>query len=354
VTRSEKQQAHERFWRGEGPCLILIPAPGPGMYEPQGYRERFEDPRLMWEYEVRNARAVVDWPTDGIPTVRPNLGVVFLNAIAGQAYELREGQMPWAGAPLSEADIRAIEEIDLAEAALMQRALDFYELHRASGEDEIAAYHADTQGLFDVAHLLYGEAIFCDAVDPSRREWVNELLGFCLGLYLAATNCIKLAIGEDRGAMTHGHGTTQGVYFPHAGTRVSEDTAILFSPQTIAEIIMPSVEAAAQPFGGAFAHYCGRHEGLFEQLCRNSWIRAIDLQPGMHDPRWLLEQCAATDTVLCSRIEAHDGEAWPAYTRRLAGLIRETGARCILRPMVHPDDDAACAEMLAMWRDLTA
>ena len=353
MTLSDKRQAHERFWQGEGPCLILIPPPEPDMYEPAGYRERFENPRLMWEYEIGNARAVLDWPTDGIPTVRPNLGVVFVPAIAGQAYELREGQMPWPGAPLSEQAIRAIPEIDVTETDLMRRATEFYERHLASGEREIVAYHPDTQGAFDTAHLLYGEAIFCDAIDPSRLEWMHELLGICLDLYLRVTNRIKAVLGEKTDAIIHGHGTTQGIYFPHAGARVSEDAAILFSPQTIAEIIMPYVEAAARPYGGAFAHYCGRHEGFFEQLCQSPLIRAIDLQPGMHDARWLLEQCAATGTVLYSRIEAKHGEDWPAYTRRVAALVRDTGARCILRPMAYPQDRAACAEMLAMWHELT-
>ena len=48
----------------------------------------------MWEHEVRRARAVADWPTDGIPTVRPNLGEVFVTSLVGQGYELIESQHP--------------------------------------------------------------------------------------------------------------------------------------------------------------------------------------------------------------------------------------------------------------------
>ena len=370
MSLEDKRRLHEAFWRGKGPCLILIPAPDrpdvtegvargdswgtPGtLPESVTYAECFAQPRLMWESEIRRARAAVDWPTDGIPTVRPNLGVVFINAIAGQGYLLNEGQMPWPGEPLTAAAIRAVPEIGIDESELMRRAAEFYAIHLASGETDIVAYHPDTQGVFDTAHMLYGEPIFRDAIDPSRRDWVNELLDICLDLYLGVSRRLKTLLDEDTCAMIHGHGTAQGVYFPHAGVRVSEDTATLFSPQTVAEVIMPYVERAAEPFGGGFAHFCGRHESLFEHLCASPLIRAIDTQPGMHEARWMLERCAESDTVLHSRIDAEGEEGWEDYTRRLAGLVRETGGRCILRPMVHPTGRAECAAMRDLWHELT-
>ena len=366
----DKKQQHEAFWRGEGPSLILIPAPerpdeaeGEALGDSWGtpsalpgsatYAECFADPQLMWESEIGRARAVQDWPTDGIPTVRPNLGVVFINSIAGQGYLLQDGQMPWPGDPLKEAAIRAVPGIDVDEAELMRRAEEFYTIHLASDEEDIAAYHPDTQGVFDTAHMLYGNPIFCDVIDPSRREWVNELLDIYLDLYLRVSRRLKMLIGEDTEWMIHGHGTEQGVYFPHAGVRVSEDSATLFSPETVADVIMPYVVRAAEPFGGAFAHFCGRHESLFEQLCASPLICAIDTQPGMHEAQWMFERCGESGTALYSRVAAQPGEGWEAYTRRMAGLVREAGARCILRPMVYPTRRNECAAMRDLWHELT-
>jgi hypothetical protein len=60
-------------------------------------------------------------------------------------------------------------------------------------------------------------------------------------------------------------------------------------------------------------------------------VRAIDLgNPEMYDTRWILERCAATNTVLYSRLAAEPDEYWESYTRRIAALARETGARVIL------------------------
>lgn len=77
-------------------------------------------------------------------------------------------------------------------------------------------------------------------------------------------------------------------------------------------------------------------------------------QPGMHDARWLLERCAESDTVLYSHIEGQNGEDWERYVRRLAAMVRETGARCILRPEVFPSDRDGCAAMQDLWHELTA
>ncbi|MFH1738861.1 MAG: hypothetical protein ABIH23_07615 [bacterium] len=354
MTTQQKIEEHNRFWRGEGPCLILIPTSDSALYDTEGYPERFENPRLMWESEMRRARLVLDWPTDGIPTVRPNLGVVFMPAIMGQRYVLREGQMPWCSDLLSRDEIRAAVDIEVKTSKMMRLAAEFYDIHRASGEKEIIAYHADTQGVFDVAHLLYGAEIFYNMADETQHAWYGELMDICLDLYLRVSRHLKYMLRESDCSMIHGHGTSQGVYFPNAGTRISEDTAILISPNMIEELIIPYIERSTEPFGGGFAHYCGYHEFLFERLCRSPLIGSIDLgNSEMFDCRWLLERCAESDTVLCSRVAALDGEDWPAYIRRIAGLIKETGARCILRPLVFPENRDECAAMQDTWHELT-
>lgn len=353
MTTRERIEAHRRFWNGEGPSLILIPTSQMAQYDTEGYRARFENPPLMWEAEMRRARPVVDWPTDGVPTVRPNLGVVFVPGVAGLGYAVRDGQMPWPGKPMGREAVRAIKEADVVRAPLMRRAEQFYAIHRASGEGDVVAYLPDTQGVFDIAHMLYGTDILYDLVDDP--PWVHELMEIALDLYLRVSLQLKAVLGEPLAEMVHGHGTQQGVYFPHAGARVSEDTATLLSPTMIEKFLLPCIERAAAPFGGCFAHYCGRHEFLHEALSRLSGVRAIDLgNSEMYECRWIMEQCAQAGTVLYSRVAAQEGEDWVAYTRRIAGLVRQTGARCILRPMVFPDTLEECAAMRDLWHELTS
>jgi len=343
---------HEAFWRGEGPSLILIPTGQQELYDLKDYSNRFHDPRAMWESEMRRAEPVVDWPTDGIATARPNLGVVFIPATAGQSFRLPGDAMPWPGAPLARDAIRMARGADIARTETMRLAKDFYAIHAASGRRDIAAYHADTQGVFDIAHLLYGDEIFCDMAE--RDPWVEELLAISLDLYLTASKELKSSLGEKPQSMIHGHGTPQGVWFPDAGVRMAEDTATLISADMISRFILPTISRAAAPFGSAFVHFCGKHEEFFERLCGLDCVRAIDLgNPESYDARWLLEQCAATDTVLYSRLHGEPTEDWRDYVRRIGNLVRQTRASVILRPARFPDRREDCATMRAMWHDLT-
>lgn len=349
-----KRALHTAFWRGEGPSLILIPPSKQDLYDLHDYPARFHDPRAMWDSEIRRAAPLIDWPTDGIPTVRPNLGVIFIPAMAGQGYQLPDNAMPWPGKAVPREALREARHVDVTTTEMMQLAAEFYAIHRDSQHHDIAPYQADTQGVFDVAHLLNGDHTFYELADPREAAWIDEMLEICAGLYSRVTAHLKSLLDEPATAMIHGHGTSQGVYFPHAGARMAEDTAVLLSPTTIDRFILPTIRQAAEPFGQVFVHFCGHHPPLLERLCRLREVRAIDLgNPELFDSRWVLEQCAQTETVLYSRLAAEPGEAWAPYVRRLAGLVNETGARVILRPVVFPAHRDTCQAMLDLWHELS-
>jgi hypothetical protein len=352
MTAADGRLLHEAFWRGEGPCLILIPNSRQQQYDTVNYPQRFADPVLMWEAEMRRARAVAAWPTDGIPTVRPNLGVIFIPGALGQSYTIQEDQMPWPGRPMSRDEIRCLPSRDIEHSEMMARALQFYEVHTASGETSVLVYHPDTQGVFSLAHLLYGDRIFTDLADDPG--WVHTLLEITVGIHKRAIRALKSFINEPNGQMAHGHSYPAGIWFPHAGVRISEDTATMISPRMIPDFVLPYTTRAVEPWGGCFVHYCGKHKTLFEGLCDAPCVRAIDLgNPEMYDTRWLLERCAETDTVMFSPLAAESGETWEPYLQRIARLTRETGARVILRPVLFPDTHEGALRMRQMWHDLT-
>ena len=198
---------------------------------------------------MRRAEPVVAWPTDGIPTVRPNLGVIFVPAMAGLGYQLPAHAMPWRENPGTQA-IRAAKNIDATATETMRLAAEFYAVHRDSGRYDIAAYQADTQGVFDIAHLLNGDHTFYEVADEHEAGWIDELLGICHEIYTRATTHLKAHLDEPATSMIHGHGTSQGVYFPHVGTRMAEDTAIYCRPT-------PSTVSSCRPSAGLPRHLAG-------------------------------------------------------------------------------------------------
>lgn len=343
---------HRAFWAGEGPSLLFLPRRARPLYDLDGYPDRFREPERMFEFELARAREIADWPTDGIPTVRPSLGTVFVPALMGQPYEVRPGSMPWPGDPLPRQEILQRGQADAAaiqEGELMKRALAFYRLARSA--PDVYAYHADTQGVFDIAHLLYGTDIFLDMLTDGE---VTEVFELVLGWYLETTRQLKDAIGEPAAEMVHGHGTEQGLYFPNAGTRLSEDTATLLSPKMIEQDLLPFMERSAAPFGGAFVHFCGKHDAFFRLLCEQPWCVAIDLgNPEKYDLAELLGICAQTETVFYSRVAPLEGEGWRDYGRRLGAAVRESGCRCVLRATVFPESRDDAAAMLETFHEQT-
>lgn len=351
---------HNRFWRGEGPSLLFIPCGDvnlfktseAAMYDLSNYPERFEDPAKMYESERVRAELMIDWPTDGIPTVRPNLGTIFVPACAGQGYKVDRGNMPWPGEHLSVDEVRAIDPQAAVESEMMRRAEEFY--RHARNRPDIVPYHADTQGVFDIAHLLYGEDIFMDMAMPEDKGRAREIIDVSLELYLAVSRHLKEILAEGATEMIHGHATPQGLYFPHAGVRISEDTATLISPEMIEEFLAEPITASIEPSGGGFVHYCGKHDPFYEMLCEWPLARAIDLgNPEFYDPEWLAERAAASNTVLYTRLPALEGEGWRAYTERMGRLVQETGARMVLRATIYPEERGACEEMLGRFHELT-
>ncbi len=352
---NSKIELHKKFWRGEGPGLILIPPSRTELYDLNNYPKRFYDPQLMWETEFKRAQEVINWPTDGIPTGRANLGVILVPAMAGQSFSTPEDSMPWPGEPMSPDQIRAIRNTDLEKSEIYSLVAGFYKIHNQTGNQRVYAYTPDNQGVFDIAHLLYGDEIFLEILNTEKGNWVSELMEISLELYIRATQLFKKEAGEEPGTMIHGHGTEQGVYFPHAGTRISEDTAILLSPEMIEQSIIPYIKRSIEPFGGGFLHYCGYHPTFFDQLTALPEIKAIDLgNPEKYDIQKLLERCAETNTILYSRVAEKPGENWKDYTKRISSLVKASGARVILRPKIFPDSKEECREMLNMWHSLTS
>jgi len=350
----QRKQQHIDFWNGRGGSLLFIPAAGIFQYDVNDYKRRFYDPAVMLESELEKAQMVIDWPTDGLPAVRSNLGTIFIPAIAGQDYMINEGQMPWPGEHFSAEQIAAVKDVNIEDSQILKLALELYNRFRSQGRSDIFAYHADTQGVFDVLHLLRGNDLFYEMSDEENAGITHQLLDIVTKLYIDVSKKLKASICEADNQMVHGHGTPQGLYFPSAGVRLSEDTATLLSPAMIDEFVIPYMHKAAMPFGGAFVHYCGKHEYLYEAVLNCHFVRAIDLgNPEMYDTNWLLKKCAQTSTVFYGKLAELEGEKWPDYTKRIASIVKQTGARCVLRPCVFPQNKSESQEMLDMWHELT-
>lgn len=342
----DKYQDHLSVWKS-GKNLIFQENPA---VIPAGFnhKEQYDSPEKMWSAENGNAVAYFKFPTDGIPVVRPNLGVVFIPAIAGQAVQfVNDEDMPWPGQHLTKDEIRQIPDLDISDG-IMRKAADFYSRTK---QDSPALYHADTQGPFDIAHIIYGDQILYDFYDDP--EWVEELLYICTDLIIKVTDHLKTLIKEPVDSMVHGHGTPQGLFFPSAGCRSSHDSDTLLSKEQIECFSLPYLRLLTDRYAGAFIHYCGRHEELFKLLCLEEKVKAIDLgNPESYDLDFLMRTCAESDTVLYSRIPMLEGETGFDYVSRIARKAREFGTKLVLRSLHIPESPEQAQKLYDLFHSI--
>ncbi|UCF99326.1 MAG: hypothetical protein JSV89_07240 [Spirochaetaceae bacterium] len=359
-----KFRFYEEFWKGEGPCPILFTEPHLAKGKPYKRHDLVEQHRDLEKHleerllEVQPHLELID---DGIPTVRSDLGTTLLPSGLGLRIEVQPELHPWLAENLA-AETYAELAIPFQQQKLLKNEVlfsqRFYELFKKrKGEGLIPAdvfpYVPDTQGIFDLSHLIVGTDLLYLLTD--RREQVLAIQERSLELFLATTRLFKELLGERNGSMVHGHGMPIGVWFPDSGARISEDSATLISTDMIRTFCQPFIRRAAEPFGRLFMHYCGHHPGFLQMLCEMQEISTLNLgNPEMYDLEELFSLCGQSGTVYFGHLPLLDGEDGRSYLERLADLCGRHITRLILVSDYHPVGSEEKSTLVERWHSLTA
>ncbi len=214
--------------------------------------------------------------------IRPNFGTIFIPAMFGLKYEVFEDNYPWLTTHMTKDDIIKFRFPDIDRCEMMNRAVEYIEYFKEKLPTWIHIYHPDTQGPFDIAHMIYSDNIFYDIYDDP--DFVHNLMEICTEMYMQVSRKLKRTIGEKNNECYHGHALSRGICMANGGVRVSEDSATLISPYHIDEFVIPYVKRALQAFGGGFIHYCGKNEKLLDAFLKIDEVRAINFgNPEMYD-----------------------------------------------------------------------
>ena len=260
--------------------------------------------------------------------IRPNFGTVFLPACLGLDYQIFSDAYPWLTGHLAKNQIARIDLGNLINSSMMQQALEFIQWFRAHIPSGIHVYMPDTQGPFDLAHLVYGDPLFLEMYDDPL--FVHELLELCTNLYIQATKILKKALGEPEGSCYHGHALIQGIHMENGGIRISEDTATLISPDHIDEFVIPYDKKALDAFGGGFIHYCGKNDHLLNAYLALEGVRAINFgNPEMHDFIDTMRKFRTAGVCCFGKWPILPGENPQAYFKRI-GSQTEGGRRGLI------------------------
>lgn len=353
----------EDFWKREGSYPILFAKPHFVKEKPYARHDLIEqhnDVNKLLEENLLVAEEALDLVDDGIPAIRANLGTTLLPSGMGLETALQPAMFPWLKEHLSVKQYLALtEHLDSSniskndvELALAFYALFFRRQQEKSINADILPYAPDTQGVFDLSHIILGNDLFMLLQD--EPETVHQIQKRSMALFQAATQLFKQALGEANRSMLHGHGMKCGVWFPDTGLRISEDSCTLISGQMIDDFCLPYIKKAVEPFGRGFMHFCGKHEPFLERVCRMPEISTVNLgNPEMYDLDALFSLMGKTKTVYFGHFALFKEESAETYLERLAHYCGKHGAKLILISEYRPKDSDEKKKLVARWHELT-
>jgi len=289
--------------------------------------------------------------SDAQPTVRPNLGVGFLASIFGLDQEIFPDKMPWLKAHLSKKDISELElPPDISSLGLLPRALEMLSFFKEELSPFAQPYIADTQGPFDLAHLIRGDEIFLDLYDDP--SFVHHLMRLSTDAYIKASLLMKERIAEPFDGGFHA-----AVAMAGCGVRSCEDTTTLISPGAIEEFVLPYLDEALKVFGGGWVHYCGKNDFLFDALLQMPSVRAINFgNPEMHSYESFMPKIIAADKIYMGSVPKKPGESLKGYFRRIIEpLDGERRGLILITPGGGEEDGQikeSPREVVEAWREI--
>lgn len=331
---------------------ILFDAPAHDVVVSADMHEQFYSADAMLLAHLQRMVATAAAPSDGQLCLRANVGVVLLPSVFGLEPEVPEDVMPRLRSHLTKADVLRFRlPPDITRLPLIARALDYSRYFQDRLGDLAHVYMPDTQGVFDVAHLVLGNDIFLEMYDDP--PFVHHLLELCLQAYVEVTLAFKRALGEPLDGGYHGHGMVCGLALANGGVRVSEDTPTLLKGEHIDEFVAPYIARSLRPFGGGFLHYCGRNDHLLRALLALPEVHGINLgNPEKNDAGLYMNELLHHDKFYFGFWPRRPGEALGDYLQRMLDLVgsRRKGLIFLLTP--GELGETPVQDAVKLWVDL--
>ena len=216
----------------------------------------FDDPAVMTNFQERTYYdQVKEIDDDFVPYLMPWFGTIVAASAFGCEIGWRPKQDPAADPryyPVKTAeDIKNLEIPDPEKAGLMPKVLDFLRYMKANSFLPLGI--TDFQGPLTTANQLmgYDKLIYLMYDHPTAMHELMEKVSEGLIRWVKKQ---KEVIGEPLNYCI----ADQQVYTgEHAGVWFSDDDAVLMSPDTYREFVVPYNARVLKEFGGGCIHYCG-------------------------------------------------------------------------------------------------
>ena len=296
--------------------------PGPwDRFEFFSYRQAFDDPVAMMQNMLLN-RVVpgLILKDDNPLAIRNDHGTIQIASLLSGQWHFHEDNYPWVGSLGSvDAVKEQIEkdEIPWDGGVLPQstRTLEFYREQLSKYpkcNKAIQISLPDLQGPIDTADILWGSELFAEIL--ASPELVNALLSRIVDVMIAVANYYR-RFAKDR---LEPFANSQHGYNIPGRLLIRNDSAIMVSPNTYREMIMPHDARLLNEIGTGSIHFCGNGEHLIEPILEVPDLRGIDVgEPEMIDIGRVYEMCVKAKVAITnlkpSRDDLVSGKAVQEY-----------------------------------------
>ncbi|MBU8902234.1 MAG: hypothetical protein KOO69_05810, partial [Victivallales bacterium] len=346
IQKSRERQC--RYWRGEkllSPLLLF----GDKLSKKQeaipeyDFKQIFTNKAKMLCREIRAACATANGHSDMIPSIRANLGTGIIPACFGLEQEAFTDKMPWLKEHFTKEQITKLSPDDIQPRGSFARGLEMMHYFKEIMGDSCPVYVMDTQGPFDLAHLIFGDELFIQLYDDP--PFVHHLMNLCLELGIKTHKWMKEIIAEPLTSLHH----CNFLYSDSFGIRICEDTTIMLNPHHIEEFAVAYSRRLAREFGGAWVHYCGYNEGLTDSILSYPEFKVLNFGhiPGHEqeiDFYKNMEKFKNTGKINLNCWPKFPDESAEKYLMRL----HKFASQGILAP-IFPLDDMSPQEVLDLW-----
>lgn len=219
----------------------------------------------------------VDIRDDSLPMIRGNYNVGIIPSIFGLKTRF-VGERPWTDHVASIDDIKRIIEKGVPaeiKTGLAGKVFETQEYYREMLQpypvcrDNIEIYHADIQGPFDVAHLIWGPDIYYALYD--KPEIVHALLDLVTETIIAFMKESDKTVSKADEGFVFQWGTLY-----RGNIVIRDDTSVNLSKEMFREFVQPYDERIFQARGGGSVHYCGRADQWVYEILETVGLLALN------------------------------------------------------------------------------
>ncbi|HPR30988.1 MAG TPA: uroporphyrinogen decarboxylase family protein [Prolixibacteraceae bacterium] len=295
----ELNQRCSEFWNSDSGVLVYR-----RMRVAECFSHGCRDRKNSLELQLGALQKSMLFKADVPNFLEPWYGIGTIASAFGGDYVWHEGNAPALETRFSSIDeALACEPVPVEKTPIGKHTLNMIEYFVDKTRGLLPVSFTDTQSPLNMAgHLLPLDEFFIQFFLDTEK--VTTLLNRIADLSIDFNKKQKEIIGEA--LALPGHGFASSTVW--SGLGMSDDNAIMISPEQYLELAVPSVEKICMPYGGPVFHSCGDWSDWVDAVLQMKNIRMADgafspqTDPGATDNLEAFHRFANTGVILNARM----------------------------------------------------